>query len=48
MLEEYKPATKAQFPEAILRVITDTGHWLHAEKPALFNKLITDYLKKFG
>ncbi len=48
MLEEYKPATKKQFPNAVLRVITKTSHWLHAEKPRLFNRLVIDHVNKFG
>lgn len=32
------------FPQAKLKVIEGTGHWLHAEKPELFNKLVLRFL----
>lgn len=38
----------AQFPAAKARVIAGTGHWLHAEKPVLFNKLVVDFLSTGG
>lgn len=48
MLPEYTGAAMAQFPAAKARVIAGTGHWLHAEKPALFNKLVVDFLSTGG
>lgn len=44
LLPEYQPAVLAQFPAARVKVIPDTGHWLHAEKPRLFNRLVLDFL----
>jgi esterase len=38
----------AQFPAAKARVIAGAGHWLHAEKPVLFNKLVVDFLSTGG
>lgn len=35
-----------QFPNASAKVINGTGHWLHAEKPQLFNRLVADFLTK--
>ena len=35
-------------PAAKARVIAGTGHWLHAEKPVLFNKLVVDFLSTGG
>ncbi|MBX2808427.1 MAG: alpha/beta fold hydrolase [Cellvibrionaceae bacterium] len=32
----YQQAILQRFPQAQVRVITNTEHWLHAEKPALF------------
>jgi esterase len=32
------------FPAATLRVVAGAGHWLHAEKPALFNALVARFL----
>lgn len=33
-----------RFPNAKAKVINDTGHWLHAEKPKIFNRLIVNFL----
>lgn len=44
LLPEYQPAVLAQFPAARVKVIPDTGHWLHAENPRLFNRLVQDFL----
>ena len=32
------------FPNAQLKVIANTGHWLHAEKPETFNKIVGTFL----
>ncbi|WP_421275843.1 alpha/beta fold hydrolase [Aeromonas veronii] len=48
MQPQYSETTLAQFPAAKVRVIAGTGHWLHAEKPALFNKLVVDFLSTGG
>ncbi len=39
------PEVLARFPSAQVKVIQGTGHWLHAEKPAIFVKLIRDFLQ---
>ena len=45
---QYTETVMAQFPAAKARVIAGTGHWLHAEKPVLFNKLVVDFLSTGG
>lgn len=35
------------FPKVQLKVIANTGHWLHAEKPDTFNKIVLDFLGQF-
>ena len=45
ILPEHADAVMARFPNAQLRVLPDTGHWLHAEKPSLFNNLVLRFLK---
>jgi esterase len=45
MREEYRQPTLALFPNAQVKVIAGAGHWLHAEKPALFNKLVLRFLQ---
>lgn len=32
------------FPNASAKVIENTGHWLHAEKPKTFNRLVNQFL----
>jgi esterase len=32
------------FPKAVMRIIPATGHWLHAEKPALFMQIVRRFL----
>ncbi|MEH6466038.1 MAG: alpha/beta fold hydrolase [Porticoccus sp.] len=32
------------FPDTKLKVIANTGHWLHAEKPETFNKTVSTFL----
>ncbi|AEY01995.1 esterase YbfF [Oceanimonas sp. GK1] len=44
LLPEHQPEVQAQFPHARARVIQDAGHWLHAEKPQAFNRLVQDFL----
>ncbi len=34
----------SRFPNAKVKVVANTGHWLHAEKPALVAKLIQQFL----
>lgn len=44
MQEKYRQPTLALFPNARVKVIAGAGHWLHAEKPALFNSLVLRFL----
>ena len=44
ILPEHQHAVLGFFPRAQLKVIDGTGHWLHAEKPAIFNKLVLRFL----
>tara|TARA_B100001094_G_scaffold332528_1_gene405035 strand:- start:885 stop:1688 length:804 start_codon:yes stop_codon:yes gene_type:complete len=48
LTREHRPEVLEQFPHAQVKIITNTSHWLHAEKPAIFNKLVCDFLKKEG
>ena len=32
------------FPNAAAKIIQGTGHWLHAEKPVIFSKLVVDFI----
>jgi esterase len=41
---QYWPVVQQLFPEANLKVIAGCGHWLHAEKPVLFNSIVARFL----
>ena len=43
--EDALAAARARFPAMSARCIADTGHWLHAEQPALFNAAVTEFLE---
>ncbi len=40
---EYSQQVKQLFPEADVKVIADAGHWPHAEKPAIFFRLVMEF-----
>lgn len=44
MLEAHRDAINARFLNTKLRIIANTGHWLHAEKPQQVATLITHFL----
>jgi len=44
LLPEHADAIKSRFPNAGYKVIEGVGHWLHAEKPAAFNRLVERFL----
>ena len=46
ILPHYQSQTLAQFPAATAKIIGNTGHWLHAEKPRLFNRLVAQFLRQ--
>jgi esterase len=43
---EHKEPTLALFPQVEIKIIQGTGHWLHAEKPSAFNKLVLRFLQQ--
>ena len=44
ILSEHRPQIMEFFPEAQAKIINGTGHWLHAEKPAAFARLVREFL----
>jgi len=44
ILAEHQPVILRLFPKASAKIIQGTGHWLHAEKPAAFSKIVADFL----
>ena len=45
VLPEHESAIAALFPRYRLETIANTGHWLHAEQPKLFNELVLEFLR---
>ncbi|WP_369600694.1 alpha/beta fold hydrolase [Hahella sp. SMD15-11] len=43
---EHRTTIARLFPNAQLKVIPGTGHWLHAEKPQLFARIVSRFLKE--
>lgn len=48
MRDEHTASIAPYFPDAQLNTIDGASHWLHAEKPNEFNKLVKDFLNQFG
>ena len=44
LLAEHEEAIRQRFSTVELKVIEGTGHWLHAEKPQIFNRLVMAFL----
>lgn len=44
LLADYQHAVTQRFANTQLRIIEGTGHWPHAEKPALFTKIVERFL----
>jgi len=42
--EDHQQEIAKKFPQAGLKIIMQTGHWLHAEKPQTFYHLVSDFL----
>jgi len=46
ILAEHKEAIAKILPNSKAKIIQGAGHWLHAEKTSLFNKIVTTFLKE--
>ena len=44
ILEEHWPMIQRIFPQATLKVLPGCSHWLHVEKPKLFNSIVQRFL----
>ncbi|WP_404399404.1 alpha/beta fold hydrolase [Idiomarina seosinensis] len=42
--ECHREAIKQRFNDVDVKIIENTGHWLHAEKPRVFNRLVSQFL----
>jgi esterase len=43
---QYLPEIKTLFPQSSLHNVEAVGHWLHAEKPELFNQLVLKFISE--
>lgn len=44
--KKHEPEILALFPQARVKSVMETGHWVHAEKPQVFQKIVRDFLAK--
>lgn len=44
----HRSAIAERFPQAQAKTIANTGHWLHAEKPSVFNGIVLRFLHETG
>lgn len=44
LLPEHRDTILSLFPQATYKLIQGAGHWPHAEKPALFSKIVQTFL----
>lgn len=45
LTEQHQAAVNQRFSQASVKVIEGAGHWLHAEKPRIFNRLVCQFLE---
>ena len=43
---EHRNVIIAQFPKASAKTIQGTGHWLHAQKPVVFNRIVKEFIEQ--
>lgn len=43
---EHRSAIMAQFLAAQAKTLEGCGHWLHAQKPAIFNRIVSEFIDK--
>ena len=48
LTQQHKAQVTQRFSDAQVKVVENTGHWLHAEKPRIFNRLVKDFLTSQG
>ncbi len=45
---QHRDTIMAQFPMASAKTIQGAGHWLHAQKPAVFNRIVKEFIEQSG
>ena len=48
LTEQHRAQVTQRFSNTQVKVVENTGHWLHAEKPRIFNRLVKDFLASQG
>ncbi|MBM7072631.1 alpha/beta fold hydrolase [Shewanella sp. 202IG2-18] len=43
---EHRNIIISQFPNASAKTIQGTGHWLHAQKPTVFNRIVKEFIEQ--
>ncbi|MCH1931006.1 alpha/beta fold hydrolase [Shewanella sp. A25] len=43
---EHRSDIMRQFPAAQAKTLEGCGHWLHAQKPAIFNRIVSEFIDK--
>ncbi|WP_417656754.1 alpha/beta fold hydrolase [Pseudidiomarina aestuarii] len=43
---EHESAIRDRFTQVDVKIIEGTSHWLHAEKPRIFNRLVREFLEQ--
>lgn len=46
ILPQHRDEVLRLFPRAKVKTITQAGHWLHAEKPDTFYRIVSDFLRE--
>jgi esterase len=44
ILPEHRDAIMGLFPNSQAKIMASVGHWLHAENPKLFNRIVSEFL----
>ncbi|EGM69948.1 esterase ybfF [Shewanella sp. HN-41] len=43
---EHREEIMRQFPAVQAKTLEGCGHWLHAQKPAIFNRIVSEFIDK--
>ena len=46
--QKHLPVIQSLFPQSSLHTVENVGHWLHAEKPELFNQLVLQFISEIS
>jgi esterase len=46
--QQHLPIIQSIFPISSVKTIEAVGHWLHAEKPELFNQIVLQFIREIS